>query len=340
MLSQQQPLSDRCRPADAHGADRCCLWLVPDCPGPFGPAALRLHPSATKSPIEGLNQKGRIHSVVELPADDATTEQIDRYRQIPPGRRCADGGVVTRSAPVGSRRLEVRLLQVLHYPSSIAVGIGRRAKHLAGPGPQYGSLHEPGNAVAPDPPTLGPQLLVDPRRDVEASVVVKHRFDLSGEQDVLVSPFSRHFLPLAPGLETAAGDPQLSAKSGQRVLSSELVDQAKPLGGSCSYAKCAAASLKQSFSLLSPRFSLRSWLSSAFSLLVRRSRFLGGLTAVDAGQTQPTGQAAGGKAKPLSNGNTGETLLQAEPYGLRFLLCREPTPGSGGGGHRWTIWWS
>ena len=51
---------------------------------------------------------------------------------------------------------------------------------------------------------------------------------------------------------------------------SQQVDQAKPFGDSCSLAKCAAASLKKSFSLLSSRFSLRSRLSSARSSLVSR----------------------------------------------------------------------
>jgi hypothetical protein len=54
------------------------------------------------------------------------------------------------------------------------------------------------------------------------------------------------------------------------VLISKLIDQAKPLGGSCPFAKCAAASLKKSFSLLSSRFSLRSRVRSARSSLVSR----------------------------------------------------------------------
>jgi len=56
------------------------------------------------------------------------------------------------------------------------------------------------------------------------------------------------------------------------------VNQAKPLGGSCSLAKCAAASLKKSFSLLSSRFSWRSRFNSERSSLVSRPWSLGPLS--------------------------------------------------------------
>jgi hypothetical protein len=42
------------------------------------------------------------------------------------------------------------------------------------------------------------------------------------------------------------------------VLIGELIDQAKSLGGSCSLAKCAAASLKKIYFLLRSRLSRRS----------------------------------------------------------------------------------
>ncbi len=60
----------------------------------------------------------------------------------------------------------------------------------------------------------------------------------------------------------------LWSQPGHRKTVSQGHDQAKPLSGSCSLAKCAAASLKKSFSLLSSRISLRSWASSALSSLV------------------------------------------------------------------------
>jgi hypothetical protein len=56
---------------------------------------------------------------------------------------------------------------------------------------------------------------------------------------------------------------------------SKLINQAKPFGDSCSRAKCAAASLKKSFSLLSSRFSLRRRMSSVRSSLLKLPWSLG-----------------------------------------------------------------
>jgi len=114
----------------------------------------------------------------------------------------------------------------------------------------------------------GPELLVDAWCAVEAVVPIKHRLHLSCDDGVLLGPYARVRLPLPPGVEAAAGHTQLPAEPGHRKAIRQLADQAKPLGGSCSLAKCAAASLKKSFSLLSSRFSLRSRASSALSSLV------------------------------------------------------------------------
>ena len=121
----------------------------------------------------------------------------------------------------------------------------------------------------------GLQLLVDPRGSVEAAVLLEHRRDFSGDRRVLGRTLSRGLLPLPPGVDAAAGHAQLPAQRGDGVLLGQLIDQAKPLGGSCSLAKCASASLKKSFSLLSSRFSLWSRLSSARSTLVSRPWSLG-----------------------------------------------------------------
>ena len=99
-------------------------------------------------------------------------------------------------------------------------------------------------------------------------MLLEHRLDLSGDQSVLGRPLSRRRLPLPPGIEDTAGHAQLLAQPGNRVMTCELIDQAKPLGGSCSFAKCAAVSLKKSFSLLSSRLSIRSRLSSFRSAVV------------------------------------------------------------------------
>ena len=103
--------------------------------------------------------------------------------------------------------------------------------------------------------------------------LLEHRLDFSGDQGVLHLPLSRRcLLPVLPGVVTAAGPSQPATQPGKGVLISELIDQAKPLGGSYSLAKCAAASLKKSFSLLSSRFSRRSWTSSERSSLVNGPR--------------------------------------------------------------------
>jgi hypothetical protein len=91
--------------------------------------------------------------------------------------------------------------------------------------------------MAADVATRGPQLLVDPRGSVEAAVLLKHRLDLSGDQSVLGRTLSRRLMPLPPGVEPTAVQAQLPAQPGDRVLVGQLVDQAKPLGDSCSLAK-------------------------------------------------------------------------------------------------------
>ena len=99
-------------------------------------------------------------------------------------------------------------------------------------------------------------------------MLLEHSLHLGHEGRVLQGPWARILLPLPPGIEAAAGHTQLPAKPGHRKAIRQLTDQPKPLGGSCSFAKCAAAILKKSFSLLSSRFSLWSWTSSALSSLV------------------------------------------------------------------------
>ncbi len=114
----------------------------------------------------------------------------------------------------------------------------------------------------------GPELLMDAWCAVEAAVPFKHGLELDRDGCVLLGPWTRVVLPLPPGVEAAAGHAQLPAQPGHRKAVRQLADQPKPLGGSCSFAKCAAASLKKSFSLLSSRFSWRSRTSSDLSSLV------------------------------------------------------------------------
>jgi hypothetical protein len=161
------------------------------------------------------------------------------------------------------------------------------------------------------------QRMVDPRRAVEAPVLLEHRLDLRSEPGVLGCPLSRRLLPLPPGIEPAPGHRQLPTQPGERVLSGKLIDQAKPLGGSCSFAKCAAASLKKSFSLRSSRFSLRSGLSSARSSLVSKpwSRGPGWPRSMRAWRTQ--------RAKLLEGSpSRSATALQESPS------CRQSSTAS------------
>ncbi len=116
--------------------------------------------------------------------------------------------------------------------------------------------------------TGDPELLMDAWCAVKATVTFKHCLHLGRDDCVLLGPWARVVLPLPPGIEATAGHTQLAAQPGHRKTVSQGHDQAKPLGGSCSFAKCAAASLKKSFSLLSSRISLRSRASSALSSLV------------------------------------------------------------------------
>jgi hypothetical protein len=52
-----------------------------------------------------------------------------------------------------------------------------------------------------------------------------------------MGPTARVLLSLPPDIEAAAGHTQLPAQPGHRKAIRQLADQAKPLGGSCSFAK-------------------------------------------------------------------------------------------------------
>jgi len=113
--------------------------------------------------------------------------------------------------------------------------------------------------------TVGHGQGLDSRGAVEAAVLLEHRLDLSMCNSVLGRPLPLRLLP--PGVVSAAGHAQLPAQPAHGEAIHQVVDQAKPLGDSCSFAKRAAANLKNP-SVLSSRFSLRSWASSALSSLV------------------------------------------------------------------------
>ena len=175
---------------------------------------LRLHQAVTEGAVESLNHQGGIHAVIELPADDTTTEQVDPDGQVTPTAAGADVGDVAGPATVGSGRLEVLLQQVLHHPSGSAAGPGASPERSASPGLELGTLHEPGDAMATDLTACRTQLLMDPWGAVEAAVLLEYRLDLSGDHGVLRRQWSRQLLPLPPGVETTAGHIQLTAQPG------------------------------------------------------------------------------------------------------------------------------
>ena len=76
---------------------------------------LRFHPALAKIPIEGFHHQGRIHAVIQLPANNTAAVQINPDRQVPPAGTGADVGDVTHPAEICRWGLEVLLLQVLHH---------------------------------------------------------------------------------------------------------------------------------------------------------------------------------------------------------------------------------
>jgi hypothetical protein len=216
-------------------------------------------------------------------------------------------------------------------------------------GPEPSPTHEPGHPMPAHVAPCSAQLLVDPQGSVEAAMLPEHRRDLSGDRRVLGRTHSRRLLPLPPGVEATAGHTQLPAQPGHRVATWELIDQAKPLGGSAPAASGSPSGQgnvrcrqpekiflpPELSNLLAEPVELGSLLAGEQALVARTD-----LAAIHASLPHPAGQAAGRKAELLSNGVAGEALLQAELHGLRFLLRREAAQGSGGVDHQWTLWWS
>ncbi len=114
----------------------------------------------------------------------------------------------------------------------------------------------------------GPELQMDAWCAVNATVPFKHCSHLGRDDCVLLGPWARVVLPLPPGIEAAVGHIQLLAQPDCGKAVRQCVNQTKPLGGSCSLAKCTVPTLKKSFSILSSRFSLRSRESSGLFSLV------------------------------------------------------------------------
>ena len=210
------------------------------------------HLAMTKGPVEGLDYQDGIHPLIQRPTDDAAAEQIDPDSEIPPAGRRADVSDIAGPAAVGCWGLKVLLQQVLRHPNGASAGPGAGPERLACSGSELSTAHQPGHAMAADVAPRGPQLLMDPRRSVEAAMLLKHRRDLSGDRRVLGRSLSRRLLPLPPGVKAATGHAQLPAQPGHRVAACELVDQAKPLGGNCSLHLRGAAEWAGGHSALPP----------------------------------------------------------------------------------------
>lgn len=58
---------------------------------------------------------------------------------------------------------------------------------------------------------------MDPWGAVEAALLLEYRLDLDADHGVLRRQWSRHLLPLLPGVETTAGHIQLMAQPGDGV---------------------------------------------------------------------------------------------------------------------------
>ena len=202
------------------------------------------------------------------PADHTPAVEVDPDRQITPTRTRADVGDVTGPATVGSKGRKVLPQEVLGDTCGPGAAVAAGSEPSPGLGLEHGPAHQTRNPVAAHLEASGPELLMDAWCTVEAAVPLKHRLDLGCDGRVHLGPWTRAVLPLPPVVEAAAGDSQLPAEPGHRKTVRQGIDQPKPLGGSCSFAKCAAASLKKSFSLRSSRFSFRSLASSALSSLV------------------------------------------------------------------------
>jgi hypothetical protein len=117
--------------------------------------------------------------------------------------------------------------------STVAAG----SEPAKGLGLERGIAHQPRDPVPTNLVVSSPQLLVDSRRAVETTVPFKHCLHLGREDPVLMGPTARVLLSLPPDIEAAAGHTQLPAQPGHRKAIRQLADQAKPLGGSCSFAK-------------------------------------------------------------------------------------------------------
>lgn len=176
--------------------------------------------------------------------------------------------------------------------------------------------------MAPDGPTSHTQFLVDPRRAVEAMVLLDHRLNFICGLGVLHLPLYRRCL--LPVHLTAAGHSQPASQPGNGVLMSELIDQAKPLGVSCSLTTRAAASLKV---LFPPQFAVFTARLNQFSAFLPGQWAMTGfteLTTIDTGLTDPLGRAAHWNSKALGHSSAGQPLSQVG--GNRFLLLQRCKP--------------
>ncbi len=160
-----------------------------------------------------------------------------RHSQVPQARRGAAVGDLFGPAAVRGGWAELLLQQVLGHADGAVARVLARPEPATGLGLECGIAHQPRDPVPTNLVVSSPQLLVDSRRDLEGKVAFKHRLHVGAQGLVLPGLTAQIVLPLPPGIQAAARHTQLPAKPGHRQAIRQLADQAKPLGGSCSFAK-------------------------------------------------------------------------------------------------------
>ena len=143
-----------------------------------------------------------------------------RHRQISPASRGSDGGDITGQQRLGASGENPLLQQVFVHSTGSAACVLARPEDAMVLGLERGIAR-----------------LMDAWCAVRASVPFTHCLHLCVDDRVLRGPTARVLLSLPPGLGASTGHAQLPAQPGHREMVCQRCDQAKPLGGSCSFAK-------------------------------------------------------------------------------------------------------
>ncbi len=105
--------------------------------------------------------------------------------------------------------------QVLRDSGGLAGAIAAWPEPSAVFGFEPSCVHQPGDAVATQVETSGPELQTNARCAVETEVPFKHSLKLERDECAFLGSWTRVLLPLPPGVEAAAGHAQLPAEPGR-----------------------------------------------------------------------------------------------------------------------------